>query len=85
MIATSLEDIKQAFKENLELEGIDLDSVTENDPLFDSLGLDSIDAIEIIVLLRKKYDIVVDSMQLGKEIFKTFGTLRKYVEENRKK
>ncbi|WP_428898329.1 acyl carrier protein [Parelusimicrobium proximum] len=85
MIQTSLSDVKEVLKKNLSLEGVDIDSLTEESPLFEGLGLDSLDAIELVIILRKNYDIVIENMAQGKEIFSTMGTLRKYIEENRKK
>jgi acyl carrier protein len=85
MIATSLEDVKKVLSENLDLEGIDLSAVKENSPLFEGLGLDSLDAIELVVILKKYYDISIADMEEGKRIFATFETLRKYIEENRAK
>ena len=85
MTATSLQDVKEVLKKNLSLEGIDIDSLTEDSPLFEGLGLDSLDAIELVIILRKNYDIIIENMAQGKEIFATMGSLRKHIEENRKK
>jgi len=85
MIQTSLEDVKTVLKNNLKLEGIDIASLREDEPLFESLGLDSLDAIELVIILRKNYDIVIENMEQGALIFQTLGTLRKHIEENRKK
>ncbi|WP_424246130.1 acyl carrier protein [Elusimicrobium posterum] len=85
MIQTSLEDVKAVLKSNLSLEGIDIDSLTEESPLFEGLGLDSLDAIELVIILRKNYDIAIENMTQGREVFKTMGTLRDYIEKNRKK
>ncbi|MDR3244174.1 MAG: phosphopantetheine-binding protein [Elusimicrobiota bacterium] len=85
MINTSLDDVKKALSENLNLEGVDLNQADKDAPLFQGLGLDSLDAIEIVVILRKYYDIVIDNMEEGRQIFQTLETLRKYIEENRKK
>ena len=85
MIATSLADVKALLSQNLSLDGIDLSSVDETTPLFSGLGLDSLDAIELVIILRKNYDIAVENMEEGKEIFRTLGTLRSHIEQNRKK
>ena len=84
MIATSLNDVKALLSQNLSLDGIDLSSVDETTPLFSGLGLDSLDAIELVIILRKNYDIAVENMEEGKEIFRTLGTLRSHIEQNRK-
>jgi acyl carrier protein len=56
-------------------------------PLFgeDGLGLDSIDALELIVLVEKKYGIRLADPSEGKAIFKTVGTLAEYVQQHRTK
>jgi acyl carrier protein len=78
-------ELKEALKKNLSLEGIDIDALADDSPLFEGLGLDSLDAIELVIILRKNYDIVIENMQQGREVFRTLGSLRKYIEENRKK
>jgi len=85
MIQTSLEDVKTVLKNNLSLEGIDINALKEDAPLFEGLGLDSLDAIELVIILRKNYDIIIENMAEGRAIFQTLGTLRKHIEENRKK
>lgn len=85
MIPTTLDEIKTVLSENLNLDGIDLSGVDESTPLFAGLGLDSLDAIELVIILRKQYDIAIDNMEDGKAIFRTLGTLREHVEQNRKK
>ncbi|MDR2708955.1 MAG: phosphopantetheine-binding protein [Elusimicrobiota bacterium] len=85
MQQTSVEDIKKVLSQNLDLQGIDLSSVEANAPLFESLGLDSLDAIELVIILRKNYDIVIENMETGKEVFSSLESLRRYVSENRKK
>jgi acyl carrier protein len=85
MIPTSLDDVKKVLSENLDMQGIDLDCVKEDAPLFLGLGLDSLDAIELVVILRKNYDIVIENMDEGRKIFQTLGTLREHIEKTRKK
>ena len=85
MIKTTSEEVKEILSANLDLSGIDLNSVKENEPLFQELGLDSLDAIELVVILRKNYDIAIDNMEEGRQIFQTLETLRSYIEQNRKK
>lgn len=62
------------------------EDIDENDALFgDGLGLDSIDALELIVLLDKKYGIKLANPAEGKAIFKSIATIADYVSKNRKK
>ncbi|MDR2462647.1 MAG: phosphopantetheine-binding protein [Verrucomicrobiales bacterium] len=83
---TTLEDVKKVLAANLNLAGIEWDKVGGDTPLFDSgLGLDSLDAIELVTILRKNFDIAIDNMEDGRRIFQTLGTLRAYIERERKK
>ena len=55
-------------------------------PLFgEGLGLDSIDALELIVLLERNYGIKIKDPAVGKEIFKSVNVLADYVSKNRTK
>lgn len=80
-------ELKQRMIEALNLEEMTPDDIDSDAPLFgdDGLGLDSIDALELIVLLEKRYGIKLASPAEGKAIFKSVRTIAKYVNENRKK
>ena len=80
-------ELKQRIIEALNLEEMTPDDVDTDAPLFgeDGLGLDSIDALELIVLIEKRYGIKLASPAEGKAIFKSVRTIAEYVNENRKK
>jgi len=79
-------ELKKEIIEALNLEGITPDDIDADAPLFGSgLGLDSIDALELIVLIDKKYGIKLQNPQEGKEVFKSVNVMAKFVSENRKK
>lgn len=80
-----IDEIKEMIASGLDLGGADLSNFGESDPIFGEQGLDSIEAMELIMLLKKKYGITVENMQQGRTIFKDFGTLAEYVEKNRQK
>jgi len=85
-----MEALKQELKEKiidiLNLEDIKLEDINDNDPLFgDGLGLDSIDALELIVMLDKDYGIKLVDPKEGKTIFQSIETMAAYIKENRKK
>ena len=82
-----INELKIQIKEALNLEDLSVEEFDENAPLFgdDGIGLDSIDALEIIVLLEKKYGIRLANAAEGKTIFKNVATIDEYVEKNRKK
>ena len=72
--------------EVLNLEEMTPEDIDTDAPLFgDGLGLDSIDALELIVLLEKKYGIKLENSAEGKSIFKKVRTIAEYVSEHRKK
>jgi acyl carrier protein len=79
-------ELKTKIIEALNLEDIAIEDINDNDPLFgEGLGLDSIDALELIVLLDKEYGIRLADPKQGKSIFESVETMAKYIEENRTK
>ena len=85
-----MEDLIQQLKEQiidaLNLEEMTPDEIDANAPLFgDGLGLDSIDALELIVLLEKQYGIKLANPAEGKAIFKSVASIADYVSKNSKK
>lgn len=76
----STEDIKKKLILGLNLEDITPDDIDDNAPLFnEGLGLDSVDAIELIVVLDNEYGIKFENMNDLKNIFATPQTLTDYV------
>jgi acyl carrier protein len=68
------------------LDDLTPEEIDSQAPLFgEGLGLDSIDALEIIVLLEKNYGIRLANAAEGKTIFTSIENIAKYVFENRKK
>lgn len=79
-------ELKAKIIEVLNLEDISVEDINDNDPLFgDGLGLDSIDALELIVLLDKDYGIKLTDPKDGKAIFQSIETMATYIAANRKK
>tara|TARA_A100000171_G_C2140435_1_gene155164 strand:+ start:15016 stop:15273 length:258 start_codon:yes stop_codon:yes gene_type:complete len=80
------QELKESILEALNLEEFTVADINDTDPLFgDGLGLDSIDALELIVLLDKDYGIKLTDPEESKSIFKSVEVLASYVEANRKK
>ncbi len=81
------EELKEKIIEALNLEDIAITDLEDDAPLFgeEGLGLDSIDALELIVLLEKNYGIKISDPKEGKNIFKSVNVMADYVEKNRKK
>lgn len=79
-------ELKLQIIEALNLDGMTPEEIDDNAPLFgDGLGLDSIDALELIVLLEKNYGIKLANPAEGKEVFRSVAVLAEYVADNRKK
>ena len=80
-------ELKQQIIEALNLEEMTPDEIDTDAPLFgnDGFGLDSIDALELIVLMEKRYGIKLASPAEGKAIFKSVRSIAEFVNENRKK
>ena len=78
------ENLKRQLIEQLNLEDMELSDIEDEEALFgDGLGLDSIDVLEIIVLVEKEYGIKMDDPKKGKEIMKSIQTLADFIESNR--
>lgn len=79
-------ELKEKIIQALNLEEMTPEDIDTNSPLFgEGLGLDSIDALELIVLLEKNYGIKLANPAEGKAIFKSVATIADYVSKNRKK
>lgn len=78
--------LKTQIIEALNLEDMTISDIDTEAPLFGScLGLDSIDALELIVLLEREYGIKLTNPAEGKEIFRSVATIADYVSKNRTK
>mgnify|MGYP002623631771 CR=1 FL=1 len=79
--------LKQQIIEVLNLEEMTPDEIETDAPLFgdDGLGLDSIDALELIVLLEKNYGIRLANPAEGKAIFTSVRSIAEYVQQHRTK
>lgn len=78
--------LKKQIIEVLNLEDMTAEDINAEAPLFgDGLGLDSIDALELIVLLEREYGIKLSNPAEGKQIFKSIASIADYVSKNRKK
>jgi len=85
-----LAEIRKKLKEllviNLNLEDIKPEEIKDDEILFgEGLGLDSLDAVEIVVLLQRNFNLDVKNMTEGKKIFYSVDTLARYILENSKK
>ena len=80
------EELKEKIIEQLSLEDVEVSEIGDDDPLFgDGLGLDSIDALELIVLLEKDYGIKLKDPKEGKAIFESIKVMADYISNHRTK
>jgi acyl carrier protein len=83
-------ELKQQLKKQiitfLNLTGMQPDDIKDEDPLFgDGLGLDSIDSLELIVLLNREYGITIKDPKEGRKVLVNINTMVDYIEKNRTK
>jgi acyl carrier protein len=80
------EELKGHIIEQLNLEDIEVADFVDNAPLFGEggVGLDSIDALELIVLLEKHYRINVTNPEEGKVVFYSIDSMADYIEKHAK-
>jgi acyl carrier protein len=78
--------LKKQIIEALNLEDMTPEDIDENAALFgEGLGLDSIDALELIVMMEKNYGIKLKDPAQGKEIFKSVAVMADFISKNRTK
>ena len=79
-------ELKKEIIEVLNLEELTPEDINEDAPLFvEGLGLDSIDALELIVLMEKNYGIKLNNAAEGRDIFKSVRIMAEYSAKNRTK
>jgi len=80
-----IQKLKVEIIEVLNLEEMEPEDIENDAPLFgDGLGLDSIDALELIVLLEKNYGIKIEDPKDGRKIFFSINTMAEFITENQK-
>ena len=80
-----IDQLKGEIIEQLNLEDIKKEDIKNDAPLFgEGLGLDFIDALELIVLLEKNYGIKIANPADGKKIFQSVATMAQFIQDNKK-
>ena len=82
-----INEIKLKLIDALNLDGMTPETIDDNAPLFgdEGLGLDSIDVLELIVLLERNYGIRLASPTEGKQVFQSVAVMADYILKNRTK
>ena len=83
MVTTDV--LKEKIIEGLNLEDIEASEIADTDPLFgdDGLGLDSVDAIELTLVIEKEFGVKVTNIADAETIFATAQSLCNYINENK--
>jgi acyl carrier protein len=75
-------ELKKLIIETLKLEDFTPEDIEDDGQLFgDGLGLDSIDALELVVALEKIYGAVIPDSEVGERVFRSVNTLAQFVRE----
>jgi acyl carrier protein len=75
-----MSDLKAQIIAQLNLQDIRPEDIGDDQPLFvEGLGLDSIDALELIVLLQQQYKIKLSNAEEGPKVFKSIRTMAEYI------
>ncbi len=78
------EDLKVMIIEKLKVEDVQPEDLANDDPLFgDGLGLDSLDAVELVLLLQKHYQIEIKDRDEARESFASIAALANYIRAHR--
>ncbi|MDF1614728.1 phosphopantetheine-binding protein [Desulfurivibrio dismutans] len=82
-----MEDLKEKLKhiliDEIKLQGITPADIKDDMPLFgDGLGLDSLDAVELVVLIQKHFGVQISDMEEGKKAFTSIANLADYIREH---
>jgi acyl carrier protein len=76
--------LKQVIIDDLSLEDVSIEDIQDDAPLFgdEGLGLDSLDAVELVVVIQKHFGVQIKDMAVGREVFQSLNTLAEYIQEN---
>jgi len=81
-----IEKIKQLIITRLKLVDLTPETIENDSPLFgEGLGLDSIDALELVLGLEKEFGVVIPDAEVGRKVFQSVRTMAQYVLEQQGK
>ena len=76
-------DLKRLIVETLRMEEISPEDIADSEPLFgdEGLGLDSVDALELVVHIEEKYGIQIEDEEVGRKVFASINALADFIQE----
>ena len=78
------EKLKKIIVDDLRLEDITWDEIKDDVPIFgEGLGLDSLDAVELVVLIQKNFNVEIKDMDEGRVAFESINSLAAFIEERK--
>lgn len=84
-MAITSNEFKQVLIDGLKLEDIEVEDIEDSDALFgdEGLGLDSVDSIELVLIIEKEYGVKIQNPEQYNEIFASVENLLKYINDNK--
>ncbi|MEZ4814351.1 MAG: phosphopantetheine-binding protein [Bdellovibrionota bacterium] len=78
-------ELLDVITEAVNMKNLDRSTVTPETPIMvEGLGLDSIDILEVVIALEKKFGVKIENNQNSRDMFKSVGALADYIEQNKK-
>lgn len=78
-----IDELKVKVVDILELVDVGPEDIVTDDPLVSSdLGIDSIDLLEMVIMIEKDYDVVINNKEVGETVFQTLRTLAEHIWNN---
>ena len=80
-------EIKELILKALNITDMAAEEIDDDMPLFggeNTLGLDSIDAIELVMSVQKKFNVRIDDQNLAREVLKSVNTIAEFIVKNSK-
>ncbi len=77
------QELKELLIRDLKMEDVEPADIEDDAPLFgEGLGLDSLDAVELVVILQKNYGVEIRDMEIGRAAFASINAMARFIREN---